>query len=409
VVGLAWCALAVREPRLQAQSAADLFNAQALQRIDIELHSADWAKLKENFQSNEYYPADITWNGITAYNTGVRSRGVASRNANKPGLKLDFNHYAAGQSFLGLKSLVLDNLVQDPSGVHETTSMWFFARLGVPAPREAHAVVYVRGEYAGLYSVVEPIDKNMIARVFGNESDGRQDDGYLYEFNKADEWWLSYLGPELELYKRYFEAKTHESEPDETLYRPIENLVRLINEKPAAELKEAVDPYLDLRGLTRFLAIQNFIGEIDGFTGKWGMNNFYLYRLQHQAQHRVIAWDDDLTFLDPAYDVMSFQEPNVLVRKLMEVPEYRGLYFETLAEAARSAREGGSETSSGALETEIRRQLDLIDAAMLADTRRPYTDTDYLDARTDMTQIASRRIRYVECEVARLSGNQPCS
>ena len=408
-VGLALCTLAVREPRLQAQSAADLFNAQGLQRIDIELHSADWAKLKENFQSNEYYPADITWNGMTVYNTGVRSRGVASRNATKPALKLDFNHYAPGQTYLGLKSLVLDNLVQDPSGVHETTSMWFFARLGVPAPREAHAVVFVRGDYAGLYSVVEPIDKNMIARVFGNETDGNQNDGYLYEFNKADEWWLSYLGPGLDRYKQYFEAKTHEREPDEILYRPIENLVRLINEKPADELKEAVGPYLDLRGLTRFLAIQNFIGEIDGFAGKWGMNNFYLYRLEHQAQHRIIAWDDDLTFLDPAYDVMSFQDPNVLVRKLMEVPEYRGLYFETLAEAARSAREGGSETSSGALETEIRRQLDLIDAAMLADTRRPYSDTDYRDARTDMTQIASRRIRYVECEVARLTGGQPCS
>ena len=408
VVGLAVCILAPPSLRLQAQSASDLFNAQALQRIDIELHSADWAKLQENFRSNDYYPADVTWNDITAYNVGIRSRGVASRNERKPALKLDFNHYAAGQSYLGLKSLVLDNLVQDPSGVHEATSMWFFARLGVPAPRETHAVVYVRGEYAGLYTVVEPIDKNMIARVFGNESDGHQNDGYLYEFNKADEWWLSYLGPELDPYKRYFEAKTHESEPDETLYRPIENLVRLINEKPAGELNEAVGPYLDLRGLTRFLAIQNFIGEMDGFAGKWGMNNFYLYRLQHQAQHRIIAWDDDLTFLDPVYDVTSFQEPNVLVKKLMEVPEYRGLYFETLAEAARSARDGASETSSGALETEIRRQLEMIDAAMLADTRRPYTDAEYLDARTDMTQIALRRIRYVECEVARLTGGRPC-
>ena len=54
----------------------------------------------------------------------------------------------------------------------------------------------------------------------------------------------------------------------------------MINEKPSEELSEAVGPYLDLRGLTRFLAVQNFIGEIDGFAGKWGMNNFYLYRLR---------------------------------------------------------------------------------------------------------------------------------
>jgi len=408
-LGLALGVLAPREPRLQAQSVADLFNSRELQRLDLDMHTADWAKLRQNFRANDYYPVDITWNGIKAYNAGVRSHGVASRNENKPALKLDFNHYASGQSFLGLKALVLDNLVQDPSGVHESTSMWFFARLGVPAPRESHAVVYVNGEYAGLYAVVEPIDKNLIARVFGNEENGNQNDGYLYEFNKADEWWLTYLGPELEPYKRYFEAKTHESEPDETLYRPIENLVRLINEKPAEELTEAVDPYLDLRGLTRFLAIQNFIGEIDGFAGKWGVNNFYLYRLQHHAQHRIIAWDDDLTFLDPVFDVTSFQEPNVLVKKLMEVPEYRALYFQTLAEAARSAGEGAGETEPGALESEIRREIDVIDAAMLTDTRRPYTDTEYLDARDYMKQFAARRARYVECEVARLSGGRPCS
>ena len=407
-LGLALLVVAPRGAALQAQSASDLFNAQTLQRIDIDLHSADWTRLKQNFQSNDYYPADISWNGIKAHNTGIRSRGVASRSADKPGLRIDFNHYAAGQSFLGLKSLVLDNLVQDPSGVHESGSMWFFARLGVPAPREAHVVVYVTGEYAGLYTLVEPIDKNMIARVFSNEANGNQNDGYIYEFNKADEWWLSYLGPGLEPYKLYFEAKTHESESDETLYRPIENLVRLINEKPPEELTEAVGPYLDLRGLTRFIAIQNFLGEIDGFAGKWGMNNFYLYRLQHQAQHRIIAWDDDLTFLDTVFDVTSFQESNVLVKKLMAVPEYRALYFQTLADAARSASEGAGESAPGALEAEIRREIDVIDQAMLADTRRPYNDAEYLDAREYMKQFAARRARYVECEVARLTGGQPC-
>jgi hypothetical protein len=139
------------------------------------------------------------------------------------------------------------------------------------------------------------------------------------------------------------------------------------------------------------------------------MNNFYLYRLQHQAQHRLIAWDDDLTFLDPSYDVTSFQEPNVLVKKLMDVPEYRALYFETLAEAARSANAGGSEGVPGALESEIRSEIDVIDQAMLADTRRPYSDTEYVDAREYIKQFAARRARYVECEVVRLTGGAPCS
>jgi spore coat protein CotH len=392
----------------RAQSSQDLFNGQALQRLDIDIHTADWQKLKDEFRSNEYYPADLTWNGVKAYNVGVRSRGVASRSGTKPALRVDFNHYAAQQTYLGLKSLVLDNLIQDPSGVRESVSMWLFARLGIPAPREAPAAVYVNGVYAGLYTMVEPIDKVMLARVFGNEVNGNQNDGYLYEYNKADAWWLSYLGPDLAGYKRYFSAKTHETSSDEMLYRPIEQLVRLINETPAGELTAKVNPYLDLRELTRYLAAQNFIVEIDGFTGQWGMNNFYLYRLQHHDQHLLIAWDDDLSFLDPVYELTSFQDANVLVRKLMEVPEYRALYYETLSEAARVAAEGLSDTEPGALEREIRRQIGVIDTAMLADANRPYTDGEYLNAREAMKQFSLRRIRYVECEVARLSGAAPC-
>ena len=70
-------------------------------------------------------------------NSGVRSRGLGSRSGTKPGLRVDFDRYSSNQTFLGLKSLVLDNLTQDESGVKESVTMRLFARLGVPAPRES--------------------------------------------------------------------------------------------------------------------------------------------------------------------------------------------------------------------------------------------------------------------------------
>ena len=50
------------------------------------MNEADWDKLKAAFQENTYYPADVTWNGQTVRNVGIRSRGLGSRSATKPGL-----------------------------------------------------------------------------------------------------------------------------------------------------------------------------------------------------------------------------------------------------------------------------------------------------------------------------------
>ena len=47
---------------LTAQSAADLFDGNVLQRVDLNLNSQDWLKLKQGFKTNDYYPADMTWN-----------------------------------------------------------------------------------------------------------------------------------------------------------------------------------------------------------------------------------------------------------------------------------------------------------------------------------------------------------
>jgi spore coat protein CotH len=55
----------------QAQTANDLFSSQNLQRVDLWLNSSDWSKLRNNFQENTYYPADLTLNGQTVYNVGI--------------------------------------------------------------------------------------------------------------------------------------------------------------------------------------------------------------------------------------------------------------------------------------------------------------------------------------------------
>ena len=385
-------------PPAAAQSADELFNPDVLQQIELWLHEDDWAKLKANFQENTYYPADITWNGITVRSVGIRSRGLGSRSATKPGLRVDFDRYSIGQQFLGLKSFVLDNLTQDFSGIKETVAMRFFSQLGIPAPRETHTRLYVNGRYAGLYALVESVDKTMMGRVFGSIGDNIQNDGYLFEYNYVlgSPWRFTYEGPALAPYKARFDIKTNESHAESVIWGPIEELVRLVNDTPAASFEQTIAPRLDLAAFVRYIAAQSFISQNDAFNGYDGMNNFYFYRLENSSQHAFIAWDEDNAFLAPDFAITMRFDENVLTRKTLELPTFRSQYFAVLLEAASSA--------SGWMRTEMQRQFDLINQAMLDDTQKPYSTADYTAERERLLAFPEARIAFVRCEVAKVSG-----
>jgi spore coat protein CotH len=381
-----------------AQTQDDLFNPDVLQRLELWLNASDWAKLKAAFQENTYYPADVVWNGQTVRNVGIRSRGLGSRSATKPGLRVDFDRYSSGQQFLGLKSFVLDNLTQDVSGIKETVAMRFFTRLGIPAPRETHTRLFVNGEYAGLYALVESVDKTMMGRVFGSIGDNIQNDGYLFEYNYVlgSPWRFNYEGSALTPYKARFDIKTNESHAESSIWGPIEELVRLVNDTPAGAFEQTIGPRLDLSALVRYIAAQNFIAQNDGFNGYDGMNNFYFYRLENSQMHALIAWDEDNAFLAPDFGITTRLDENVLTGKTLELANFRSEYFGVLSEAASAAADW--------MRQEMQRQLDLIHEAMLADTRKPYANEQYTAERERLLAFPEARITYVLCEIARGTG-----
>ena len=322
-----------------AQSADDLFNPDVVHRVDLRMHSQDWDKLKQNFQENTYYPADLEWNGQTVRNAGIRSRGLGSRSPTKPGLRVDFDRYSTAQTFLGLKSVVLDNLTQDSSGVRESVTMRLFARVGVPASRESFARLYVNNELIGLYAIVESVDKDLLARVFGTVEDNVQNDGYLFEYNYVlgAPWRFENLGAALDPYKERFDPKTHENKSDGEKWGPIEELIRMVNDTPSSALASVLEPRLDVGAFLRYVAAQNFVAENDGFVGYDGMNNFYFYRLEDTTRHVFVAWDEDNAFLSADFPLTTRHDENVLMRKVMESASWRSQYFTLLQEVAESA------------------------------------------------------------------------
>ena len=391
------CALLGAPSLVHAQGFEDLFNTAALQRIDLLLNSRDWEKLKANFQENEYYPADVRWNGQTVRNAGIRSRGLGSRSGTKPGLRVDFNRYAAAQTFLGLGSMILDNLTQDPSGLRERVAMRFYERMGLPAPREAHAALYVNNEYAGLYAVVESVDKDLLRRVFGGAEGNIENDGHLFEYKWRTEWFFTYPGNNLDAYAPFFDPVTHENASATALYAPLEAMFRAINESLDASFVETVSAYLDLPLFMKHVAVQNFLAQFDGILGYAGANNFYLYRFENSSRSQFVAWDEDSAFRAADFPILEGHDRNVLMRRAMSVPGLRDAYFDALRAAAASAAESlGGITW---LEQEIQQQRSIVDDAMRADALKPFTNEEYAADADRLVEFARVRPAFVRSQI----------
>ena len=379
-----------------AQTSDDVFNVDALNDLRLVLHSSDWQKLKDNFQDNTYYPADITWGGVTVRNVGIRSRGLGSRSAIKPGLRVDFDKYASGQRFVNLKSLVLDNLTQDPSMLKEVLSMRLFSRLGLPAPREAFVRLYVNNTLVGLYAVVESVDKRFLERVFS------QDNGNLFEYDYTFDFNFEYLGDDLDRYREIFDPKTNESHSTFELFDPIHRMVRTANQASDATFESAIGEFLDLTTFARHVAAETFVAENDGWLGYAGMNNFYLYQFGDRTQFQVITWDKDNTFLQSDFAIFERADRNVLMRRALAIPAVKQAYLDGLTAAAESSLEGqeGGDAGTGWLAREIERLAALVLPAAREDTNKPYSSSDVEAAIDGLRGFARARPAFVTCAVA---------
>ena len=386
--------------RASAQSASDLFDSSTLNDIRLTLHSSDWTKLKENFQDNTYYPTDMTWKGLTVRNVGIRSRGNGSRSGVKPGLRVDFDRYSTDQRFLDLKSIVLDNLVQDPSTMKEVISMALFSRLSLPAPREAFVRLYVNNTFVGLYAVVESVDKRFLKRVFD------QNDGNLYEFKYVYPYNFDDLGSDYPRYRELFDPKTNESHSDFDLFDTIAQLVHAANASVDASFESAVGAFLDLPLFAKHVAVENFTAENDGILGYAGMNNFYLYQFEDRPQFQVITWDKDNTMLQGDFPIDQRIDQNVVMRRAYAIPSVKQAYLDALNAAADSATEGqeGDDAGPGWLAREIERLYALIHDSARADTNKPYSNDEFEAAVDGIRGFARQRPAFVRCQVAKQRG-----
>ncbi len=383
--------VALARPAL-AQTAAELFDQNTIQEIRLSVNSRDLATLRANTALNTYYTADLTWKSVKVRNVGIRSRGQGSRNPTKPGLRVDIARYTTGQTFVGLSTIILDNIWQDDALLRERLAFTLFEKMGEPAPRESFCRLFINNEYQGLYAITEEIDGAFARRVTG------ETDGTVFEYHWfADRQWRAEDLGDIARYKVLLEPRTHTLDADSTLYAPIQQLFKEVNGPDDAVWRSRVEQYIDLNQFMVHVGIEQFIADNDGLLGAQGMNNFYLYRFQGTQKHRLFVWDRDQSFLF-LDSPLATSDSNVLFRRAMTQPDLRETYLTTLERCAQIS------AADDFLLLEIDRLIGIIHAAAVADTKKQFAgDPGRFDLAVDfLRSFAARRPAQVLGEVARI-------
>ncbi len=154
--------------------AAWLFDPLRVHRIDITISQNSYNILNSSSYNNkaEYQAGTMKFTTDTGVvvssgdEVGVRLKGGwgSFRNLDqKAAFKIKTN-FVKGENFFGLKKLTLNNMVQDPSMLHEATVYRLYRAMGVPAPRVGYVTVYVNGVNYGLHANIETYDDVMLKR-----------------------------------------------------------------------------------------------------------------------------------------------------------------------------------------------------------------------------------------------------
>src|SRR5690349_5423728 len=145
-----------------------VFDPAVLHDVVITVAAGDLDELDTNTDAR--VPCPISYDGETVAMAGIKKKGQTSQRplSGKPGFSIKLNEFVSGQKLDGLKKLLLDNAVQDPSFLTGHLGYQVYRRAGMPAPRTAHAVVTFNGEVKGIYVVEEATNTQFLAAAYGD-------------------------------------------------------------------------------------------------------------------------------------------------------------------------------------------------------------------------------------------------
>ena len=381
-----------------------VFDSSDVIDINISMDEAQWEDLLANALSEEYYPCDITVNGMTYKNVGLRAKGntslsmVVSSDSDRYSFKISFDEYVSGQNLDGLSSLILNNCYSDATMMKEAVCYDMFSFLGADASLYNYARISINGQYWGVYLALEPVDEEFAIRNYGLDygqlykpdsmetggpgkmryfnvdSEGNAEaklpekamtdektgktfggDGDLGGFGGfsgfssgggAD---LNYIDDDMDSYETIWDGSVFKSS-DKARSRVVTALKNICAEDVSSE---TLEKYMDVDNVLRYMAVHTFVVNLDSLSGNMA-HNYYLY--EEDGTLNIIPWDYNLAFggfqsgdasetinfpIDTPFSSNISMEDRQFFAALLENEEYLAKYHEYLMMLAEEYVGGG--------------------------------------------------------------------
>ncbi|MDJ0766340.1 MAG: CotH kinase family protein [Myxococcota bacterium] len=335
----------------------------------------------------EYRPTQDPGDNVALDNVGIRLKGRASFQPlnQKPGFKVKFDAYIDGQRFMDLRRLTLNNMTQDPSMVRERLGYAVFREMGLEAPLCNHALVYVNGEYYGVYANLQTLDDEFVEWLFDPAP------GNLYD-TSSEEYFV-----DLELdWLPWFELETNQDAGDTS---DLVNLMNGIN-GPIASFFQDAGFVLDWEQWLREGAVQAIIADWDGYFG--AKNNYKIYHELERDLFLLFPWGIDQTFgiADGAYVHQDYEidgstsnrENGIVFERCKEVPECYDLYLEKVSEAL-------TVWESMDLDGDLDFIIDQIEDHVDQDAHKPYSNSQRMASIEDVRDFIENRADSVSAQL----------
>ncbi len=257
-------------------AATPIFQLDRVVDVKLELDAQALASLRN--QPRVYTRATVTVDGERMIEVGVRLKGHRSFRdlGDRPSYLLDFKRFSPKRRLHGLRKLVLNSMVEDPTLVREVLGYELFRKAGVTAPRTGYVRVTVNGKHPQLYLAVEPIDKTFLTHRYANPKGNLYEGEYGCDVNREDVWGFD------------LDAGRDTSRADFKALAALmpRGVTVVFGDGPGGVDREQV---------LAFLAMSVVVGDFDGYEHH---HNYFLYHEPSRDRWSMMPWGIDRAFFD---------------------------------------------------------------------------------------------------------------